>query len=74
MNEYVQPDEAASSLAEVRRPQQHLIDAVMVPAWYWWIVAVAMIAIGLAVDTRRPVVLAVVIPVAVAVLAALRER
>jgi len=44
MNEYVQPDEAASSLAEVRRRQQHLIDAVMVPAWYWWIVAVAMIA------------------------------
>jgi len=73
MNEYVQPDEAASSLADVRRRQQQVIDAVMTPIWYWSVVAVAMIAIGLAVDTRRPVVLAIVIPVAVAVLAALTE-
>ena len=73
MNEYVQPDEAASSLADVRRRQQQVIDAVMTPIWHWSVVAVAMIAIGLAVDTRRPVVLAIVIPVAVAVLAALTE-
>jgi len=71
MNEYVRPDEAASSLAEVRRRQRQVIDAVMIPVWYWWIVAVAMIGIGLATDTRRPVVLAIVIPVAVAVLAGL---
>ncbi len=71
MNEYVRPDEAAESLAEVRRRQQQLIDAVLIPGWYWWVVAAAMIAIGLAVDTRRPVVLAIVIPIAVAILAAL---
>jgi hypothetical protein len=71
MNEYARPDEAADSLAEVRRRQQQLIDAVMIPEWYWWVVAAAMIAIGLAVDTRRSVVLAIVLPIAVTVLAAL---
>jgi hypothetical protein len=71
MNEHVRPDEAADSLATMRRHQRLLIDAVMVPVWYWWVVAAAMIAIGLAVDTQRPVALAIVIPIAVAVLAAL---
>lgn len=71
MNEYMRPDEAADSLAEVRRRQRQLIDAVLIPGWYWWVVAAAMIAIGLATDTRRLVVLAIVIPIAVAVIAAL---
>src|SRR5690242_15922899 len=71
MNEYVQPDEAASSLAEVRRRQRQVIDALMIPVWYWWVVAAATIAIGVATDTRRWVVLAIVIPIAVAVIAAL---
>jgi hypothetical protein len=68
---FVHPDEAANSLAEVRRLQRQVIDAVMVPMWYWWAVAAAMIAIGLAVDARRPVMLAIVIPLAAAVLAAM---
>src|SRR5260221_4232937 len=71
MNEYVRPDEAADSLAEVRRRHRQLIDAVLIPGWYWWVVAAAMLAIGLATDTRRSVVLAIVIPIAVAVIATL---
>ncbi len=71
MNGYVQPDEAASSLAEVRRRQQQVIDALMIPAWYWWVVAAAMIAIGAAADSHRTAVLASVLPVAIVVLAGL---
>ncbi len=71
MNDYVQPDEAATALAEVQRRQQQLIDSATVPVWYWWIVAAAMVAIGAAVDTKSHVVLAVVLPCAVVVLVAL---
>ncbi len=71
MNDYVQPDEAATALAEVQRRQQQLIDSASVPAWYWWVVAAAMVAIGAAADSKSDVVLAVVIPCAVLVLVAL---
>jgi FtsH-binding integral membrane protein len=71
MSGSVQPDEAASSLADVRRRQQQVIDAVMIPLWYWWVVAASMIAIGAAVDTKRVAVLATVLPVAIALVAGL---
>jgi hypothetical protein len=71
MSAPLHPDEAASALAEIRQRQGRVIDAVLVPAWYWWVVAAGMVAIGAAVDTRDATVLAVVIPVAVAVIAAL---
>jgi len=65
MNGQPQPEEAASALAGIRRQQERVIDAVLVPRWYWPAVAAAMIAIGAATDSHRRVVLAVVIPVAV---------
>jgi hypothetical protein len=71
MNDYLQPDEAATALAEVRRRQQQVIDSATVPAWYWWVVAAAMIAIGAAADSRSDLVLAITIPCAVVVLVAL---
>ncbi len=71
MNGQLRPEEATSALAGIRRQQQQVIDAVLVPTWYWWAVAAGMVAIGAAVDTRRQVVLATVIPVAVLVIAAL---
>jgi hypothetical protein len=58
-------------LAEIRRRQGQVIEAVLVPGWYWWVVAAGMIAIGTAADTKRPVVLAIAIPVAVLVIAGL---
>jgi hypothetical protein len=67
----MQPDEAASALAGIRQQQKQVIDAVLVPAWYWRAVAAGMIAIGAATDTHRAVVLAVIIPVAVVIIAAL---
>ena len=71
MSRYMQPDEAASALAGIRRQQKQVIDAVLVPAWYWWVVAAGMVVIGAATDTRSAVVLSVAIPVAVVIIAAL---
>jgi hypothetical protein len=67
----MQPDEAASALAGIREQQKQVIHAVLVPAWYWWAVAAGMVVIGAATDTRRVAVLAVAIPVAVVIIAAL---
>jgi hypothetical protein len=53
------PDEAAASLASIGATQERLIDRVAVPAWYWWLVAVLMVALGLVVDWGRPVGVAV---------------
>ncbi len=66
-----QPEEAANALAGIRQQQEQVIDAILVPRWYWSAVGTAMLAVGAATDTHRTVVLAVVIPVAVVVIVAL---
>jgi hypothetical protein len=71
MSGHLRPDEATSALAQIRQRQAKVIAAVLVPAWYWWAVAAGMVAIGAAADTRDPVVLAVVIPAAAVLIAAL---
>jgi len=71
MTGHPQPEEAASALAGIRRQQEKVIDAVLVPRWYWSAVGTAMVAIGAAADSRRTVVLAVVIPVAVVAIVAM---
>jgi len=65
------PDEASASLAQIRDRQEQVIRAALIPNWYWWAIGVGMVAIGAAADTRRPVVLAVVIPLAAIAMAAL---
>jgi hypothetical protein len=71
MSEYPQPDQAAAALADIRQRQEHVIDAVLVPPWYWWVVAAGMVAIGAAADSRRPAVLGTVIPAAALIIALL---
>jgi hypothetical protein len=71
MNGTMHPEDAASALSEIRQRQGQVIDAVTIPAWYWWAVAASMVVIGAAVDNRRPVVLGVGITVAVLVIAGL---
>jgi hypothetical protein len=66
-----QPEEAASALAGIRRQQEEVIDAILVPRWYWSGVGAAMLAVGAATDTHRTLVLAVVIPVAVVAIVAM---
>ena len=38
--------EAAAELAEIQRRQEQVIKAVLVPVWYWWVIAAAIIAIA----------------------------
>jgi len=71
MGGHLQPDDATNALTQIRLQQARVIDAVLVPAWYWWAVAGGMLAIGAATDTRDAVVLAVVIPICALLIAAL---
>ena len=63
--------EAAAALAEIQRRQEQVIKAVLVPGWYWWAIAAAMVAIGAARDSGDLVVQAITIPLAVLVMAVL---
>ena len=71
MNGSLQPEDATSALAEISRHQEKIIDAALVPAWYWWVVAAGMLAIGAAVDTHSRDVLAAVLSPAIGVIAVL---
>jgi hypothetical protein len=63
--------EAAAELAEIQRRQEQVIKAVLVPVWYWWAIAAAIVAIGAARDSGNLVVQAIVIPLAVLVMVVL---
>jgi quinol-cytochrome oxidoreductase complex cytochrome b subunit len=63
--------EAAAELAEIQRRQEQVIKAALVPGWYWWAMAAAIIAYGAARDSGNLVVQATVIPLAVLVMAVL---
>jgi hypothetical protein len=66
--------EAAAALAEIKRRQERVIKAVLVPVWYWWVMAAGMVAIGVARDHGSAVVQAITIPLAVVVMAGLTAR
>ena len=63
--------EAAAALAEVQRRQGHVIEAVLVPGWYWWTMAAGVVAIGAARDTGDFLAQAIAIPLAVLIMAGL---
>jgi uncharacterized membrane protein len=63
--------EAAAELAEIQRQQEQVIKAALVPVWYWWVIAAAIVAIGAARDSGDLLVQAIVIPLAVLVIAGL---
>jgi hypothetical protein len=71
MNGQLKPEQASSALAAISRQQARVIDAMLMPTWYWWSVAAACVAIGAAVDSNDFVVRAVVFPVAIGVIVAL---
>jgi hypothetical protein len=54
----VEPGEAGAALAEIRRRQGEVMEGTLVPAWYWWAVAVPMIGLGIVVDAHEPVAIA----------------
>ena len=63
--------EATAELAEIQRRQEQVIKAVLVPVWYWWVVAAGIVAIGVARDSGDLAVQAITIPLAVLVIAVL---
>jgi hypothetical protein len=63
--------EAAAELAEIQRRHEQVIKAVLVPLWYWWGMAAAMVAYGAGRDIRDVVVKVITIPLAVLVMVAL---
>jgi hypothetical protein len=64
-------DEAADALAGIQRQQGQVIEAVLVPGWYWWAMAAGIVAIGAARDSGDLVVQAITIPLAALVMAVL---
>jgi hypothetical protein len=60
---------AAAELVEIERTQKSVIKAALVPVWYWWVMAAAIVAIGAARDSHDEVVMAVTIPLAALVIA-----
>jgi hypothetical protein len=71
MNTAPHPDEASDALARIRSSQQQVIRTALIPVWYWWAVAVGMVVMGGAADTKKPVMLGLAIPVAALCIAAL---
>jgi hypothetical protein len=63
--------EAAAALAEIQRRQEQVIKAVLVPVWFWWVLAAGIVAIGAARDTGDLTVEAITIPLAALVMAVL---
>jgi len=61
--------DAAAELAEIERRQQQVIKAALVPVWYWWVMAAAILAIGAARDSHDGIVMAITIPLAALVIA-----
>ena len=56
----LESSDAAQELAEIEKRQAGVIDAVLVPRWYWWVVGFLLVPIGLAADSHQRTATAVV--------------
>ena len=59
-DERLEAGDAAAELAEINRRQAGVIDAVLVPRWYWWVIGLLLVPIGLAADSHQRTTTAVV--------------
>jgi hypothetical protein len=50
MDRPLTPDQARASLDTIERGRLHVIDAIDVPGWYWWGLALGWIALGVIAD------------------------
>lgn len=63
--------DALRGLGEVAAARRAVVETVLVPNWYWWLVGALVVGIGAAADTRRPgVVVGVTVPAALLIAAA----
>jgi hypothetical protein len=47
-------DDAAQALDEIHARQRQVVGALVVPAWFWTVVAVLMIEFSIGIESRRP--------------------
>ncbi|MGH3338749.1 MAG: hypothetical protein ACRDPL_07975 [Propionibacteriaceae bacterium] len=59
MADQVRPEEAARALTEIGQRQEQVIRLAVIPNWYWWAIAVLMVAFAAAVDTRQGLVVGI---------------
>ena len=59
MTDQVRPEEAARALTEIGQRQEQVIRLAVIPDWYWWAIAVLMVAFAVAVDTRQGLVVGI---------------
>jgi hypothetical protein len=59
MGEPIDPGGAADALASVGQRRQQVIDLMSIPRWYWWLIAIGMVALGVVADRRQPVAVAI---------------
>jgi hypothetical protein len=57
------PGEAGQALDEIQRRQQQVIDLATIPAWYWLAIGGLMVVLGVGVDIRTPLAIAITVPV-----------
>jgi hypothetical protein len=50
VNDQIEPADAARALSEISRRREQAIRRTAVPSWYWWAIAVLMLAPGAAAD------------------------
>jgi hypothetical protein len=59
LTDHAGPEEAARALTEIDQRQEQVIRLVVVPNWYWWAIAVLMVAFAAAVDTGQGLVVGI---------------
>jgi hypothetical protein len=58
MSGSIDPREAGAALSEIGRREGEVIDAALVPPWFWWAVGAATVALGAVVDGRNAIAIA----------------
>jgi hypothetical protein len=59
MTDQVRPEEAARVPNEIGQRQAQVIQQAIIPTWYWWAVAVLMVAFAVAIDTRQSLIVGI---------------
>jgi hypothetical protein len=63
MTEYVHPAEAQRALDEIRDRQRQVVTGTPIPAWFWAATAGLMVTFTAGIESRRPVLVAIVVPI-----------
>jgi hypothetical protein len=59
MTDQVRPEEAARALTEIDQRQEQVIRLAVIPNWYWWVIAVLMVAFAAAVDSGQGLIVGI---------------